>query len=313
MDRTEYQALLGEFRSSSKSLTKPGLPATPDNLVPLFPYLTREQITNLWNPYQEAKAKLREGYHYDHFTRPLIAVPPFYNDRPGNAIWFDPAVVDQYPNHQLSHGTITLTELGTYQLVFVDEAVKYAQENWASDLLTIPSVHCLHISLLDPTKLSKEGYPNHVATVWCGLSKTPKQIRESGEKLLSQVIDETIVFLDLINQSPSGFDDVTYWEFHGANRLSTSTMRVCAQCGYGLSYARCKQCNVHFAEYTGTWRTWTHPSVPPKVVEFLASKRITFPRSPTHAWVRESLELTRETTQWRINWGDDPIKFTISF
>lgn len=172
-----------------------------------------------------------------------------------------------------SHGDV----FGNYK--HVDEAVKFAEDNWGAELVLDDWVSVVEFYIQDPTDLVNDryhtDYPRTKVALYVTLNRDWNEIINDRSKPESELIDEAISQMTL--------DPVVGYEIKGGRGASTEFN--CAHCGAGLLLSSCTGCGHRFRD--DHFRCGWYTPLSRKMVAFLRESGHDFAVDPEIAWKKE--------------------------
>jgi hypothetical protein len=173
------------------------------------------------------------------------------------------------------------------------KAMKFAEENWGSELILDDWVDVMTIYIQDPTDLFNDLYhkdqPRTKMVLYVTYNRDWNELINDGSKPESELMDDAV--------SQMTVDRVIYSELKGGRGGFTEFN--CAHCGYGLNLTGCDGCGYRFDDnhYRSGWYT----PLSRKMVEFLRQNGHEFKVDPELAWAKERQNW--ESYQERVNRG----------
>lgn len=163
------------------------------------------------------------------------------------------------------------------------EAMRFAEDNWGTDLILDDWVSVVNFYIEDPTDLLN-GRPRWKATLHVTLNRDLNELINDHSKPESDLFDDAISQMTLdrfVGQEQKG----------GRGEF---TERNCGHCGAGLSLSSCTGCHHPFSD--DGWRSgWSTP-LSRKMVAFLRENGHTFAIDPEIAWAQERERYSLNTT-----------------
>lgn len=161
----------------------------------------------------------------------------------------------------------------------MDEAMKFAEDNWGDDLILDDWNCVVELYVQDPTDLVNDryhrDYPRTKAVLRVALSRELSKVINNHSKPASELFDEAI--------SQMALDHIVWDELKGAR--SVYTQFNCAHCGAGLSLSSCTGCGYRFRDdhFRCGWDT----PLSRKMVAFLRENGHELKVDPEIAWAKE--------------------------
>ena len=172
-----------------------------------------------------------------------------------------------------------------YKYKYMDEAMKFAENNWGDELILDTWEAVLQIYIQDPSKLVDVGFienqPKQIAVLFVALNRSLKDIRKDHSYPESKLLDEAILEMTL--------DIKIGNEIKGERRGDIENN--CAYCGYGLGLNLCRCCGHKFRD--DKIRTGWGTPLSPKMVKFLQQNGHRFGQDPNIALNKERLDYKR--------------------
>lgn len=161
----------------------------------------------------------------------------------------------------------------------MDEAMKFAEDNWGDQLILDTWKSVVEIYVQDPTDLVNDryhtDYPRTKAILRLMLGRDFNTIINDHTKPCSELLDDAIVAMTL--------DEVEWHEYKGGRGGYTEFN--CANCGAGLSLTGCPGCGHRFGD--DQFRCGWYTPLSRKMIAFLQASGHHFPVDPEIALSKE--------------------------
>lgn len=259
-----------------------------DQVKDLFPHLTADEICKLLNkPAYIAVPPLKvEGafqivsFIKRHKTSNGMIVPASLNYANTGSI------TQSHTNDRHSNHYDHLTEYH-----HINKAVRFAKENWSSDLSQDNWEDFIQIHLDDPTDLYDPGifagYPKTKAIISFTTTKKIRYIMNNRSKPQSQILDDAIAQITT--------DHHIACELRG-DRTDAIVEFNCAYDGAGLDASNCRECGHTFKndDFRTSWDT----PLPAKIANHLIKEGFKFRKDPAIARQNEAEKYARQTNYY---------------
>lgn len=267
MENKEYSEMLDKLPIENP---------TPEDMAMVCPHLTKEQAVAAFNDGSGYVAcpplRIRGGFQIVNFYKGSEDYPPRLD-------WAYASRTRQSYADGQSHGDVF------HKYKRMDEAMKFAEDNWGDELILDTWESVLQIYIQDPSKLVDVGFIENqlkqIAVLFVALSRSLKDIRKDRSYPESKLLDEAILEMTL--------DIKIGNEIKGERRGDIENS--CAYCGYGLGLNICRCCGHKFRD--DKIRTGWGTPLSPKMVKFLQQNGHRFGQDPNIALNKERLDYER--------------------
>jgi hypothetical protein len=282
MKREEYRSILGQLPIKSPK---------PEDMARLCPHLAQKQAVEAFTKGSGYVAcpplRIRHGFQIVSYHKEWveeIKVRGIVNGKQTQVVTGTknhPAMLDwSYAGRTITsyadgkpHGDL----FTPYR--HMEEAMKFAEDNWGDELILDNWVSFVEIYIQDPTDLVNDryhvDYPRTKIVLSVALSRDLNEIINDHSKPESELFDDAIAEMTI--------DTAVKHELKGGRGVFTDFN--CAHCGAGLGLSSCTGCGHTFRD--DQFRCgWSTP-LSRKMVSFLREKGHQFPVNPENAWTKE--------------------------